>query len=435
MSTLANRYKIIKNLGAGGFSQVYLAKDVQRDDRRRCVVKKLQPKSDDPFTVRTARRLFKTEVKVLQKLGAHDRIPQLYVSFEEDRQFYLVEQYINGQGLGRELTWWRWTEAKTVAFLQDILDTLAYVHRKQVIHRDIKPDNLIRRDHDQRIVLIDFGAVKNRQPSDHTAIVGTQGYMPPEQLLGSPRLNSDVYAVGMIALRGLTGIDPTKTTFPKDPDTGEFLWQHRTDVSPELAQVLNTMVRQDYRRRYPSAQEALKAVHQLGEVPAPSRRRLLQAAGLSVMGLLGTGMAYPALSQELPSRKPPSPFSENSSISDHSPISDKPSIPAKEASAEKSSNPVGKSNTPTEEESHPTPTALASAPKRLDKQDLLRRYGSYNECRKVAKANGIKFSTTPTWDKLVYAFSYSEALQQMSQVYLKTYPNPTLAGITVELTL
>ena len=141
----------------------------------------------------------------------------------------------------------------------------------------------------------------------------------------------------MIALRGLTGIDPVKKAFPKDPDTGEFLWQHKTDVSPELAQVLNTMVCQDHRRRYPSAQEALKAVNQLGEVPAPSRRRLLQAAGLSVMGLLGTGMAYPALSQELPSRKPPSPFSENSPITANSPI------PEKELSAEKSPSSRGES--------------------------------------------------------------------------------------------
>ncbi len=426
MSTLANRYKIIKNLGAGGFSQVYLAKDLQRDDHRRCVIKKLQPKSDDPFTVRTSRRLFKTEVNVLQKLGNHDRIPQLFLSFEEDRQFYLVEQYITGQGLSRELNWFHWTEAKTVAFLQDILETLAFVHRKQVIHRDIKPENLIRRDHDQRIVLIDFGSVKKRQQSEHTAIVGTKGYMPLEQLLGKPRLNSDVYAVGMIALRGLTGINPAKTTFPTDPDTGEFLWQHKTDVSPELAQVLNTMVRQDHRHRYPSAQEALKAVSQLGETPVPSRRRLLQAAGLSVMGLLGTGMAYPALSQELPSRKPPSPFP---------PTPENPLTPEKKVSAEKPATPVANADSPKDKEPPLASPALATAPKRLDKQELLRRYGSYNECRKVAKTNGIKFSTTPTWDKLVYAFSYSEALQQISQVYLKAYPNPSLAGITLELTL
>lgn len=430
MSTLANRYKIIKNLGAGGFSQVYLAKDLQRDDHRRCVIKKLQPKSDDPFTVRTSRRLFKTEVNVLQKLGNHDRIPQLFLSFEEDRQFYLVEQYITGQSLSRELNWWHWTEAKTVAFLQDILETLAFVHRKQVIHRDIKPENLIRRDHDQRIVLIDFGSVKKRQQSEHTAIVGTKGYMPLEQLLGKPRLNSDVYAVGMIALRGLTGINPAKTAFPTDPDTGELLWQHKTDVSPELAQVLNTMVRQDHRHRYPSAQEALKAVSQLSEIPAPSRRRLLQAAGLSVMGLLGTGMAYPAFSQELPNRKPPSSFPG------HSPVADKSPTPEQEVSVEKSPNSEGKGTTSKErKEPSPASPALAAAPQRLDKQELLRRYGSYNECRKVAKANGIKFSTTPTWDKLVYAFSYSEALQQMSQIYLKSYPNPALAGISLELPL
>lgn len=423
MSTLANRYKIIRNLGAGGFSKAYLAKDLQRDDHRRCVVKKLAPKSDDPFTLRTARRLFRTEVNVLKKLGNHDRIPQLYVSFEEERQFYLVEQYIAGQGLSRELTWWHWTEAKTVAFLQDILETLAFVHRKQIIHRDIKPENLIRRDRDQRIVLIDFGSVKQHQPSAQTAIVGTQGYMPPEQLLGKPRLNSDVYAVGMIALRGLTGIDPAKTAFPTDPDTGEFLWQHKTNVSPELAQVLNKMVCQDHRYRYPSAQEALQAVSQLSEVSAPTRRRLLQAAGLSFMGLLGTGMAYPALSQELPNRKSSSPF----------PTTDK--TPKNGTIAEPPPHEGSRAVPPNEKESPLASSTLATAPKRLDKQELLRRYGSYNECRKVATANGIKFSTTPTWDKLVYAFSYSEALQEISQVYLKTYPNPALAGITVELTL
>lgn len=415
MNTLANRYKIIKDLGAGGFSQVYLAKDLHHEDNRRCVVKKLQPKSDDPFTLRTSRRLFQTEVKVLRKLGSHNRIPQLYVSFEEDRQFYLVEQYIAGQGLSRELTWWHWTEAKVIAFLRDLLETLAFVHQKQVIHRDIKPENLIRRDLDQGIVLIDFGSVKKRQPSPKTAIVGTQGYMPPEQLFGKPRLSSDIFAVGMIALRALTGIDPAKTAFPKDPETGEFLWHHKANVSPELAQILDTMVCQDHRRRYASAQEALQAVNQLGEVPAPSRRRILQVAGLSVMGLLGTGMAYPALSQELPSRKgASSPF------------------PAPE---DPSSTALTQDKTKVIAETLPSSTPLATAPQSIDREELLRRYGSYNECRKVAKARGIKFTTTPTWDKLVYAFSYSQALHQISQVYLKTYPNPALAGIKVELSL
>jgi|GEM_PF-3482103 len=415
MSTLANRYKIIKDLGAGGFSQVYLAKDLHRQDYRRCVIKKLQPQSNDPFTLRTSRRLFQTEVKVLEKLGSHDRIPQLYVSFEEDRQFYLVEQYIAGQGLSRELNWWHWTEAKVIVFLQDLLETLAFIHQKQVIHRDIKPENLVRRDRDQGIVLIDFGSVKKRQPSPQTAIVGTQGYMPPEQLLGKPRFSSDVFAVGMIALRALTGIDPAKTAFPTDPDTGEFLWHHKASVSSELAQVLDTMVCQDHRRRYASAQEALRAVNQLGEVPAPSRRRILQVAGLSVMGLLGTGMAYPALSQELPNRKTtPSPFPAPESSSSAEMTQDKAKVIADKL---------------------PASAPLATAPQSIDREELLRRYGSYNECRKAAKTKGIKFTTTPTWDKLVYAFSYSQALHQISHIYLKTYPNPALAGIKVELSL
>lgn len=421
MSTLANRYKIIKDLGSGGFSQAYLAKDLQRQDNRRCVIKKLQPKSDDPFTLRTARRLFHTEVNVLNKLGNHDRIPQLYVSFEEERQFYLVEQYIEGHGLNREFSWWHWTEAKVVAFLQDILDTLAFVHRKQVIHRDIKPENLIRRDRDQGIVLIDFGSVKKRQHTVQTAVIGTQGYMPPEQLLGKPRFSSDVYAVGMIALRALTGIDPTHKPLPTDPDTGEFRWQHKANVSDELAQVLDKMVCQNYRRRYPSALEALQAVNQLVEVPAPSRRRILQAAGFSVMGLLGTGMAYPAFSQELPLKQQPiTP----------SPAPDSPTQTDTKAKT------IVTEEAKTKPEAVPSPSKpLATAPQTLDREELLRRYGSYNECRKVAKANGIRFTTTPTWDKLVSAFSYSEALHQISQVYLSTYPNPTLAGIKVELSL
>jgi serine/threonine-protein kinase len=413
MSTLANRYKIIKDLGAGGFSKVYLAKDLDRADGRRCVIKKLQTSSEDPFTVRTARRLFQTEVNVLKKLGGHDRIPQLYTSFEADQQFYLVEQYIEGRSLDHELKWWHWPEGKVVAFLQDILETLAFVHRQQVIHRDLKPANLIRRDRDRRIVLIDFGSVKKHQPSAQTAIVGTQGYMPPEQLLGKPRFSSDIYAVGMMALRALTGIDPAKTSFPRDPDTREWLWQHQTNVSAELAQILDKMVSQDYRRRYPSAVEVLEAINQLQDVPVPSRRRMLQAVGLGVMGLLGTGMAYPALSQELPNLK-------------------QPPVP--------SPSPEKEGSTPEEIKKPPTKpplslATLAQAPQVLDKQELLRRYGSYNECRRVAKANGIKFTTTPTWDKLVHAFSYSDALHHMSQVYLQTYPNPGLAGIVVELSL
>ncbi|NJK30272.1 MAG: serine/threonine protein kinase [Acaryochloris sp. SU_5_25] len=408
MKLLADRYKIIKDLGLGGFSQTYLAKDMQRVDQRRCVIKRLQPQSNDPFTVQTSRRLFKTEVNVLKKLGSHERIPQFYDSFEVDQQFYLVAQYIEGHSLEQELRWWHWPEAKVIIFLQDILETLAFVHQKQVIHRDLKPANLIRctglqslgEHRDQSIALIDFGSVKNR-PLNHTAIVGTRGYMPPEQFLGKPCLSSDIYAVGIIALRALTGIDPTQKNFPTNPDTGEILWQQAAKVSPGLAQVLDNMVRQNPRQRYSSAKEALQAIHRLEEsIPAPSRRRILQTVGLGVMGLLGTGMAYPALSQELTATKQ-----------------------------------LKKEDSPQQPRENPQPQLQSLAPADLDQEELKRRYGSYNQCRKAAKAQGIKFTTTPTWQMLVYAFSYSEALQNLSQGYLQAYPNPSLAGIKVEVKL
>ncbi|MEO1300041.1 MAG: serine/threonine-protein kinase [Cyanobacteria bacterium J06636_16] len=267
MQILGGRYHILRHLGGGGFGQTFLAQDQHLPGRPTCVVKRLQPRACDGISLDSARRLFHAEAEALYELGDHDQIPRLLAHFEEDAQFYLVQEYIAGSLLSEEIyPENKLSEQQVAAMLQDILQTLCIVHNHQVIHRDIKPSNLIRRDRDHKIVLIDFGSVKqvSSQPVEHegrvsiTVAIGSLGYMPSEQLAGQPCLSSDIYAVGVLALQALTGLDARR--LPKDPRTSELVWRDLVYIDSALSDVLDTMVRYDFRQRYASAQEALQAL-------------------------------------------------------------------------------------------------------------------------------------------------------------------------------
>ncbi|AHJ28025.1 protein kinase [Nodularia spumigena CS-584] len=274
---LDGRYQITKVLGAGGFGRTYVAEDTKLYHSL-CVVKQLKPMATDPMTLQVARRLFESEAQLLHKLGTHDQIPQLLAHFEENEEFFLVQQFIDGHPLSDELTpGKRLSEPYTIALLQNILQTLAFVHQNQVIHRDIKPPNLIRRNSDGKIVLIDFGAVKQistqvvtRQGvTKMTVGIGTPGYMPSEQSRGIPKLSSDIYGVGIIGIQSLTGLMPQE--LEEDEQTAEIKWRDLVQVSPPLADILDKMIRYDFRQRYKSAVEALAAVQQLGNAYAPTQ--------------------------------------------------------------------------------------------------------------------------------------------------------------------
>jgi serine/threonine-protein kinase len=160
-TTLAGHYQIVRHLGGGGFGQTFLAKDSHLPGEPLCVVKQLKPKAADNATLEMAKRLFNREAQTLYRLGDHDQLPRLLAHFEQDDEFYLVQEYIEGQPLDRELAErTQLSEASVIPLLQDILEVLVFVHQQNVIHRDIKPANLIRRSKDGKIVLIDFGAVK-----------------------------------------------------------------------------------------------------------------------------------------------------------------------------------------------------------------------------------------------------------------------------------
>jgi CHASE2 domain-containing sensor protein/tRNA A-37 threonylcarbamoyl transferase component Bud32 len=261
---LNQRYCITALLGSGGFSSTYLATDTQRPGEPTCVVKHLQPARTDELFLKLARRLFKTEADSLELLGYHVQIPQLLAYFEENEQFYLIQEYIAGESLEQEVrSGKRYSEPQALKLLQDVLPVLVFVHGYGVIHRDLKPSNLIRRKLDGQIAVIDFGAVKQISPDlkeneDVTVAIGTVGYAPPEQFIGHPRFNSDLYALGMIAIQFLTGV-PVKQLL-RDSVTSQLAWRHLAVVSPWFADILDQMVAYDFSQRYQSAIEVLQAL-------------------------------------------------------------------------------------------------------------------------------------------------------------------------------
>lgn len=269
---------MLRQLGTGGFGRTYLAEDLHLPGHPRCALKHLKPQINSDDTLSMARRCFETEAQVLYRLGNHDQIPRLLAHFEEDREFYLAQEFIEGESIARELVEGQvWSEGRAIALLKDVLQVLSFVHGQQVIHRDLKPSNLIRRRADQRIVLIDFGAVKQVSAqaveagsTNLTISIGTQGYMPNEQIAGKPRFSSDIYAVGVLGVQAVTGVHPRRLG---EDTRGELEWQHLApQVSPVFKEVLDRMVRYDFRDRYSTANEALAALETIpveAEIPMP----------------------------------------------------------------------------------------------------------------------------------------------------------------------
>ncbi|WP_013320327.1 serine/threonine-protein kinase [Gloeothece verrucosa] len=267
---LLSRYKINRSLASGGFGDTYLAQDLALPGNPLCVVKHLKPKVLSSQALPIAKTLFEREAEYLYQLGEHSQIPRLYAHFQQEGEFYLVQEFIEGNELTQELIEGQlWSESKTIELLRSILEVLAVVHQKNVIHRDIKPSNIMRRKADGKLVLIDFGAVKEFSSltvtsggqTSLTVAIGTPGYMPPEQAHGKPTLASDIYAVGMIAIQALTGVNPS--LLPTEPQTGEIIWRDHARVSDQFATILNKMIHEYHRLRYQNAREALEDLNSL----------------------------------------------------------------------------------------------------------------------------------------------------------------------------
>ncbi|MBW4624732.1 MAG: serine/threonine protein kinase [Brasilonema octagenarum HA4186-MV1] len=267
---LSERYHIISVLGSGGFCDTFLAEDTQMPSARRCVIKQLKPVNESSLIQEQIQKRFRREAITLEDLGATShQIPSLYAYFQKFGQFYLVQEWIDGQTLFEKVQQSGClSETEVVSILISLLDVLEYVHDKGLIHRDIKPDNIILRSSDHKPVLIDFGAVRetmgtvvNSQGSiSSSIIVGTAGFMPNEQAAGRPVFASDLYSLGLTAIYLLTGQLPQQMT--TDLYTGESIWQ-RDGVSASLAAVLDKAIRNNIKERYPSARAMIYALQSI----------------------------------------------------------------------------------------------------------------------------------------------------------------------------
>ncbi|MBW4645508.1 MAG: YARHG domain-containing protein [Goleter apudmare HA4340-LM2] len=269
INLLNDRYQVIRTLGAGGFGETYLAEDSYMPSKRRCVVKQLRPIQNNPQIYQLVQERFQREAAILEELGgASDQIPKLYAYFEADEQFYLVQEWIEGDTLTAKVQkQGLFSESAVLELLVNLLPVLDYVHSKQIVHRDIKPDNIILRYRDGKPVLIDFGAVResmgtvvNSQGSPTSSIViGTPGYMPSEQAAGRPVYSSDLYSLGVTAIYLLTGRQPQQ--LETDPQTADIIWrQYVGHLSPMIAEVLDRAIAYHPRDRYPTARVMLDAL-------------------------------------------------------------------------------------------------------------------------------------------------------------------------------
>lgn len=247
---IAGKYELINLLGEGAFGRTYLAKDLTG---KHYAIKKLIFSSNNPEHEKTAKRKFDDEVKSLKKLNAHAQIPNFVEYIEEKQEFYLVQQYIHGQTLRQKIeNDGNFPIDKGIEILTDLLNILRYIHKIGIIHRDIKPDNIMVDNHG-KLFLIDFGAVKEvivygtKLQAPGTQIY-TKGYAPEEQRKGFPEKNSDIYALGITIIELITGLSPVEIADD---------WDKEIEISNELKYILCKMIDDEYQYRYQSAEDII----------------------------------------------------------------------------------------------------------------------------------------------------------------------------------
>ena len=303
---LLNRFKVIKVLGRGGFGKTYLAQDTHKLDES-CVVKQLLPNTQGTWAKKKAIELFKLEAQQLQKLGEHPHIPYLYADFEQDGYFYLVQQFIKGQDLLKELEEdGVWTEEEVKEFLLELLPVLQFIHERRVIHRDIKLANIMRRRESLilnkssskvgksgDLVLIDFGVSKQLSNTIVTTaegtIIGSHGYAAMEQMQGGKAYPaSDLFSLGATCVHLLTNIHPYQLFL----EAGYGWTQHwrnslPSQVSDQLAMVIDKLLQKDIEERYQSSQDVINDL-QTSVVPSlsrPSKPKISAKSGEETLNL------------------------------------------------------------------------------------------------------------------------------------------------------
>lgn len=273
---IQERYYILKLLGTGGFGETYLAKDLGRASNPLCILKHLKPASNTTAFLKKLRQLFLRQAEILGRLGHHDQMPELVSYFEQDGGFFIVHDYAEGHTLDQEFQPdQRWSESQATELLKNVLEILSFAHSQGVVHGDVKPENLVRRYRDNRIVLVDFGTVKQEQTQFttpdgdvHVSIaVSTPGYAAATDGTVIPDYGRDVQAVGYLGIQALTGV--TIEALPREPETGEVIWSSLALANFELEAFVSKLAHPRPEERFNNAGEALRALLHLTDFYAP----------------------------------------------------------------------------------------------------------------------------------------------------------------------
>lgn len=262
-SLLRNRYKITQLLGKGGFGRTYLAQDTDKLNER-CVVKQLTYQSSDAWMKQKAIQLFEGEAQQLQQLGAHPQIPALLGYFEEGGCLYLVQQFIEGKNLKQFLDYQGPLPGEQIRqILLSLLPVLQYIHERGVVHRDIKPDNIMHLPGSRKYILIDFGVAKpipDRAIEHSGTVIGSPGYAALEQMHeGIATPSGDLFGLGVSCFHLMSQVSPSILSREQGYSWLDS-WQDYVSqsLSPSLQQVLSRLLQKDASCRYQSAEAALQ---------------------------------------------------------------------------------------------------------------------------------------------------------------------------------
>jgi serine/threonine protein kinase len=280
-NVLEDRYRIVQQIGQGGFGRTYLCENLTRFNEP-CVLKEFAPQVQGTYALQKAKTLFEREASVLHNLQ-HNQIPRFRELFEMrsgGQGLFLVQDYVAGQTYRYLLATKQnqnslFSEAEIKQLMIDTLPVLEYIHSLGVIHRDIAPDNLMLRSSDNLPVLIDFGGVKQIainaeiQATGNTDVptcLGKVGYAPHEQMQrGTVAPNSDLYALAATSLVLLTGQEPTELI---DPQSLNWNWHNVVTVDPQFRAVIDRMLQPNPAARFQSATDVLKALQAVPQMPA-----------------------------------------------------------------------------------------------------------------------------------------------------------------------
>ncbi len=287
---IQDRYRALRVIGQGGFGKTFLAQDEGKPSQPRCVIKQFAFETINPNasqgTLDVAIRLFEQEAKRLDDLGKHSQIPELLSFTIHEGKQYLIQEFIDGETLEQELRRvGAFSEQQVREVLVEVLQILEFVHGKSVIHRDISPDNIIRRRGDQKLVLVDFGAAKHATATLLAKTgtgIGKASYGAPEQMLGKSVFQSDLFGLGVTCLHLLTNVEPF-TLY--DVLENEYQWRQFLNgkvVSDKFGKLLDQMTAYRVKERPNSVIDALRELGGKSRVSVPSTSSISSPKGNGV---------------------------------------------------------------------------------------------------------------------------------------------------------